>query len=178
GCRRAGRRVGMKAIYALYPTPVSAERAFEHLQSAGVNDRDIVVLSSEPHEEYEFAHRDRKSWMTWIAALGGFIGMGTGYSLTAITQRMWEINTGGMPIVTNWTNMIVIFELTMLGVVFSSVITLLITARLPGRAPEIYDPEIADGKILIGVSNFRENSLPDVERALHAGGAKTLKTIE
>ena len=124
----------MKAIYALYPTPVSAERAFEHLQSAGVSDRDIVVLSSEPHEEHEFAQRDRKSWMSWIAALGGFIGMGTGYALTAITQKIWEINTGGMPIITNWTNLIVIFELTMLGVVFASVITLLITARLPGRA--------------------------------------------
>jgi hypothetical protein len=167
----------MKGVYALYPSPAAAQRAFEQLKSAGVNERHIVVLSSEPHEEYEFAHRDKKSWMTWIAALGGFIGMATGYLLTAITQNLWKINTGGMPIVTNWTNLIVIFELTMLGVVFASVITLLVTARLPGRMPKMYDPEIADGKILIGVAGAREAATPDVERALRAGGARHLKTI-
>ena len=167
----------MRAVYGLYPSPQSAQYAFEQLRSAGIKERDIVVLSSEPHEEYGFAKRDHESWMTWIAAGGGFIGMATGYLLTAITQRLWEINTGGMPIVTNWTNMIVIFELTMLGVVFASVITLFITARLPGRVPEIYDPEIADGKILIGVADVRDSAAPEVERALRAGGLRKLKTI-
>lgn len=167
----------MKGLYALYPNPIAAQRAFDSLKSAGVNDDHIVILSSEPHEEYGFAQRDHESWMTWIAALGGFIGMGTGYFLTSITQKIWAINTGGMPIVTNWTNMIVIFELTMLGAVFASVITLLITAKLPGKLPEIYDPEIADGKILIGVSDLREGKLEAVEQALRSGGARTLKTI-
>src|SRR5215831_1812562 len=163
----------MKAVYGLYHSAAAAQRAFDHLKSAGVNDRQIVVLSSEPFEEYEFAHRDKKSWMTWIGALGGIIGMATGYLLTSITQNLWAINTGGMPIVTNWTNLIVIFELTMLGVVFASVITLLITARLPGRVPEIYDPEIAEGKILIGVADVRDSAAPEVERALRAGGVKS-----
>jgi hypothetical protein len=167
----------MKAVYGLYPSPQSAQYAFDQLKSAGIKDRDIVVLSSEPHEEYDFAQRDRESWMTWIGAAGGFIGMATGYLLTSVTQNLWKIDTGGMPIVTNWTNMIVIFELTMLGVVFASVITLLITARLPGRLPDIYDPEISDGKILIGVADVRDSAAADVERALRAGGLRKLKTI-
>ena len=167
----------MKAVYGLYATPQSAQRAFDHLKSAGVEERRIVVLSSEPHEEYGFAKRDHESWMTWIAAAGGFTGMATGYLLTSVTQNFWAINTGGMPIVTNWTNMIVIFELTMLGVVFASVITLLITARIPRRLPDIYDPAISDGKILIGVADPAEANVAEVERALKAGGARTLKTI-
>jgi hypothetical protein len=167
----------MKAIYGLYASPIAAQRAFDQLTKvAKVDERRIVVLSSEPHEEYEFAHRDKKSWMTWIAALGALIGMTTGYLLTSITQNLWKIDTGGMPIVTNWTNMIVIFELTMLGAVFASVITLLITAGLPGKLPEIYDPEIANGKILIGVADVREGA-PDIEHALRAGGTRTLKSI-
>ena len=52
--------------------------------------------------------------------------MATGYFLTSITQQAWPIVTGGMPIVTNWSNLIIIFELTMLGAVFASVITLLV----------------------------------------------------
>ena len=167
----------MKAIYGLYSDPLDAQRAFTSLRGAGLNDREIMVLASEPLEEFEFAQKDRESWMTWIAALGGFIGMTTAYLLTSVTQKLWAINTGGMPIVSNWTNMIVIFELTMLGVVFASVITLLVTAKLPSRMPAIYDPEISDGKILIGVANPVEANVADVERALRAGGVKSLKTI-
>lgn len=166
----------MKAMYGLYAHPIAAQRAFDQLKAVGVTDNRILILSSEPHEEYDFAKRDHKSYMTWIGALGGLIGMTTGYLMTSVTQKFWAINTGGMPIVTNWTNLIVIFELTMLGVVFASVITLLITARLPGRLPAVYDPEIANGKILIGVADVTEGAA-DIERALRAGGTRTLKTI-
>jgi hypothetical protein len=82
-----------------------------------------------------------------------------------------------MPIVAWWPALIVMFELTMLGGILATVITLLVTARLPGRGPELYDPEVTDGKILVGVKNPREGSVPDLERALLAGPAARLKTI-
>src|SRR5207248_1680518 len=126
--------------------------------------------------EYAFAHRDRDTWMTWIASLGGLIGLITGYLLTSLTQKAWALDTGGMPIVTNWTNLIVIFELTMLGAVFAAVFTLLISAKIPGREVPFYDPAIADGKILIGVANPRESAA--VERALLAAGVRQVKTAE
>jgi len=167
----------MSGIYGLYPSPALAQRAVDNLRSAGIDDRHIAVLSSEPHEEYEFAKRDKRSVMTWIAALGGFIGMATGYLLTSITQKLWAINTGGMPIVTGWTNLIIIFELTMLGAVFACVITLLITARLPGRLPNLYDPEISDGKILIGVIDPHQGKIGEIEDALRKAGITHLKTV-
>src|SRR5690349_1182757 len=146
----------MKAIYALYATPVGAQRAVDKLKEAGIAEREITILSSEPLEEYEFAQRDKDTWMTWIATFGGLIGLITGYLLTSLTQKAWAIDTGGMPIVTHWTNLIVIFELTMLGGVFAAVITLLITAKLPDRRQDLYDPGISDGKVLVGVKNPRE----------------------
>src|SRR4051812_2068214 len=166
----------MKAIYGLYASPLDAQRAVDALRKSGLKDREITVLSTEPLEEYEFAQRDRESWMTWIAGLGGLIGLTTGYLLTSVTQKLWAINTGGMPIVTNWTNLIVIFELTMLGGVFASVITLLITARIPGRPVVPYDPAISDGKILIGVANPRNESIGSLEKALRIGQGE-LKTL-
>jgi hypothetical protein len=165
----------MKAIYALYATPTGAQRAVDNLRQMGLADREITILSSEPLEEYEFAQRDRHTWMTWIAALGGLIGMVTGYLLTSLSQKAWAINTGGMPIVTNWTNLIVIFELTMLGGVFASVLTLFVTAKLPARSAPLYDPAISDGKILVGVTNPRETAA--VERALLAAGVRQVKTV-
>jgi hypothetical protein len=164
----------MTAVYGLYSNPRNARLAFRALKAAGIKDHQITIMSSEPLDEYEFAGGDRETWMTWIAGLGGLIGLITGYLLTSVTQSLWPINTGGMPIVSNWTNLIVMFELTMLGVVFATVITLLVTARIPSRRPELYDPEISEGKILMGVENPT-----DPERIEHAlrQGADTLKTV-
>lgn len=166
----------MKAVYALYRSPESAQRAVDHLRQAGIADRKITILSSEPLEEYEFGQRDRDSWMTWIAAGGALVGLITAYLLTSVTQQAWPIDTGGMPIVTGWSNLIIIFELTMLGAVFATVITLLITAGIPSwKKPVLYDPAISEGRILIGVAN--PSNVPLVELTLRTSGGGLIKTI-
>lgn len=155
----------MKPVYGLFATPELAQQAVDGLRAAGVADAEITIQSSEPLEEYEFGARDRATVMPWIAILGAVIGLAAGYYLTSITEQAWPIDTGGMPIVTNWSNLIVIFELTMLGAVFATVLTLLISAKIPGRRPEIYDAEISNGKILIGVAHPR--NVEEVERVLN-----------
>ena len=95
--------------------------------------------------------------------------------LTRMTELAWPLQTGNMPIVAWWPNLIVIFEMTMLGAILATVVTLLITAQLVRRPPALYDPEVSDGKILVGVGNPTEASLPELERALRAGGASQLK---
>ena len=68
-----------------------------------------------------------------------------------MTELAWPLQTGNMPIVAWWPNLIVIFELTMLGAILATVLTLFITAGLVRRPPPLYDPEVTDGKILVGV---------------------------
>jgi hypothetical protein len=114
--------------------------------------------------------------MPWVAIAGAVIGFLTAYFLTSVTQRAWEINTGGMPIVSNWTNIIILFEMTMLGAVLSTVLTLLATARLPGTLPALYDPAISDGRILVGVANATY-SPTQIQSALRAAHPDTLKQI-
>ena len=168
----------MTAIYGLYTTPDNAQRAFDQLRAAGISESEITVMSSEPLEEYEFGSRDRQTVMPWIAVLGAAAGLTGAYLLTSLTQEAWAINTGGMPIVTNWTNMIVMFELTMLGAVFATVLTLMKTARLPGRLPKFYDPEISRGKILVGVGQIDEQRLAVVEAAFQSTGVETVKIVK
>jgi len=159
----------MKAVYGLFATPELAQHAVDGLRQAGIAEHDITIQSSEPLEEYEFGSRDRHTSMPWIAVLGGTIGFAAAYFLTSITQQAWPINTGGMPIVTNWSNTIILFELTMLGAVFATVLTLLVSARIPGRLPKFYDARISDGSILIGVADLKDiKKMEKVERALQA----------
>jgi hypothetical protein len=166
----------VKAVYALFGDPDSAQRAVASLREAGVPDRAITVISSEPFEEYEFSHRDRATWIYWIASAGGAVGLSFGYWLTSATQRAWPIRTGGMPIVAMWPNLVVIFELTMLFAIVATVATLLVTAKLPRRRPALYDPEISNGRILVGVEDPRV-PLETIERALASRDGVQLKTI-
>jgi hypothetical protein len=165
----------MNAVYALYSQPDEVQRAVDNLRAAGVADEDITVISSEPIGEYEFSHRHAGTWLPWIAGGGGAIGLAVGAWLTSMTQRAWPLPTGNMPIVAWWPNLIIMFELTMLGGILATVITLFITARIPTREPKMYDPEVSDGKILVGVENPDERSLSVIERALLSGGVAQLK---
>ena len=160
----------MSTVYALYSTPNAAQLAVNGLRAAGIGDDRITILTSEPFEEHEFAHRDKATWMGWIAVAGGVTGLALATWLARMTQLAWPLKTGNMPIVAWWPNIIIMFEMTMLGGILAAVITLLVTARLPARKPALYDPEIMDGKILVGVDNPPDAAT--VERALNVPGAR------
>jgi Protein of unknown function (DUF3341) len=169
----------MKAVYALYPDPDSAQRAVDALRAAssdlGFDARTIVVLSSEPVEGYDFSDEHAKTHMFPLAVLGGLIGGLSGYGLTALTQRAYPLPTGGMPIVPPWTNGIIVYEFTMLGAILCTVITLLVTAGLPNFRTPLSDPEIWTGKILVGVTDPPANSRTELEKRLLQAGAPEIK---
>lgn len=168
----------MKALYALYSDPETVQRAVDGLRQAGVADREIVVMSSEPFEEWEFSHRDSATWLHWIAGAGALTGMLLGFWLTRFTQLAWPLQTSGMPIVSPWPNTIVIFELTMLGASLATVTTLLITAKLPSRLPRLYDPEVTNGYILVGVQQPSPDLTPRMTEVLEGAGKGRVKVVE
>lgn len=163
-------------VYALYENPIAAQRAVNGLRAAGVAERNIMVISSEPFEEYEFSHRDKANWLFPIASGGGALGLSVGYWLTSMTEKAWPLNTGGMPIVAMWPNLIVMFELTMLGGILATVIALFITAVLPRRRPDLYDTAVSDGYILVGIDQPPPASVDAIKGALAAAGGKLNKT--
>jgi hypothetical protein len=162
----------MSSVYALYPTADAAQRAVNNLRAAGVPDEQITIVSSEPFEEHEFANRDKATWMGWIALAGAIVGLITATWLTRMTELAWPLRTGNMPIVAWWPNLIVMFELTMLGGILAAVITLLVTARLVRRRPAFYDPQVSDGRILVGVAAAADPAT--IERALAGGDLRRM----
>ena len=167
----------MSAVYALYPTADAAQRAVNALRSAGIADDAIAVASAEPMEHYEFGEMNRQTHIWYIASAGALLGLATGTWLTRTTEVAWPLPTGNMPIVAWWPNMIVMFELTMLGAILATVITLFITAKIPTREPKLYDPRVSDGKILVGVENPSDSSAGAIENALLSAGGAELKRV-
>ena len=169
----------MRVIYALYSDPDDAQRAYDSLCGSGgapgFDERQIAVLSSEPFEGYDFFKQDHKTVIPWIAALGGLVGGVLGFWFAAYTQAVYPIPTGGMPIVPFYADGIITYELTMLGAVLATLITVLITARLPNWRRQLYDPEVSNGKILVGVIDAPEVSRAGVEKKLIEAGAGGIK---
>lgn len=164
----------MTAVYGLYVSPNVAQQAVNNLRAAGVADKDITVISSEPFEHLEFGHRDAKTAMPWIAAGAGIAGLLLTYFLLAASQQSWPLVTSGMPIVPLWTNLIIMFEMTMLSAILATVITLLITAGLPSRGGKLYDPEVSDGYILVGVEDPPDAARLESALAIDGGRVKTI----
>jgi len=164
----------MTAIYGLFDKPDAAQRAYTTLKRAGISPRDIAVVSGEPFEAFEFSHRDHSMVLFRLALLGGVIGFVSAVALVVGTERAWPLVTGGMPIVAWYPNLVIIFEMTMLGAIVTTVVSLLVAAKLPRFSKSLYDPAVSDGKILVGVVGGAEV----VREALAATGASAVKTID
>jgi hypothetical protein len=169
----------MKALYALYAEPEAAQRALDALRAAGsefkLNPRQIVVISGEPHEGYEFTDEHATGIPYGWAALGAAVGGTCGFLLTTLSQRSYPILTGGMSLTPVWTNGIIVYETIMLGAILTTLVVLLIGAGLPNFKGVITDPEIWKGKILVGVMDAPENFQPELERRLLEAGASEVK---
>jgi len=163
------------AVYALYENGESAQRAVNALRSNGVADADIEVISSEPMEDYEFSAINHRTLIWYIASAGGFVGLLSATWLTRMTEVAWPLPTGNMPIVAWWPNLIVMLEMTMLGGILSTVATLIVAAGLGRRMPKLYDPEVTNGRILVGVGSPRDAAA--IERALASIGGGDVKRV-
>jgi hypothetical protein len=164
------------SIYGLFPGPESADRGVRALKAAGIAQGKIVVMASEPYEEYSLFHGEHKTLMPWLATAGGIVGGTCGFLLARYTQVAYAITVGNMPRVSPFPTAIVTYELTMFGAVMTTVVTLLITARLARRRPAPYDPEISNGKILVGVVNPVDSARANLESSLRQAGAEQVKS--
>ncbi len=167
----------MKAIYGLYTHGADAQSAVDRLRAAGVAERDITVLSPEPREDMPFSHMHPRTHMWSFACLGGVIGFSAATGLALLTETSWPINVGGLPVVAWWPNLIIMFELTMLGAIAATVITLLVSGELVISRGGLYDPEVTSGNILVGVENPPDASVDAFERALSATPGARVKKV-
>jgi hypothetical protein len=167
----------MKAVYALYPDGASAQQAVNRLRGAGLADRDITIISPYPLEDQEIGHIDKATWMWWIACGGALAGLLAATALAYVSELSWPIVVGGLPIWAWWPNLIIMFELTMLGAIVATVITLVVTAGLGRGGGRLYDPEVSDGRILVGVENPPDGSVDDLHKALAAPPGAVVKRI-
>ena len=91
--------------------------------------------------------------MPWLVVCGAIVAGIGGFLLASLTQKNYPINTGGMQVVTLWTDGIIAYELTMLGAILTTGVVFLLTGVLGGPDQFPCEPEVSEGKVLVGVAS-------------------------
>ena len=119
--------------------------AIHELRKAGF--KDLTTYSPYPEHHLEEALGYGESPVRVWTLVGGLTGTATGFAFTIWTSMDWPLVTGGKPIVSIPTYVVIAFELTILFGALSTLIGLFINARLPKvRRPVLYDPLFSSGR--------------------------------
>lgn len=146
----------------------TAVRAIEGLRAAGLTD--LESYSPLPNHELEHALHRPQSPVRLFTLVGALTGTATGFALAIWTSLDWPLITGGKPIVSLPPFVIIAFELTILFGALSTVMGLIINARLGPQKGVAYHPSFSAGGFGVLVAAPADRAA-EARRILEESGA-------
>jgi hypothetical protein len=133
---------------------VGVAAAFEHLDSllAAIGAlrargfQDLEAFSPVPCHALEHALPERRSPVRYATFSGALAGMAVAFLLTILTALLWDLITGGKPVVSLPPFLVPVFELTVLGGGLATLLAVLHFSRLPARKSAGFDPRFTDDR--------------------------------
>jgi molybdopterin-containing oxidoreductase family membrane subunit len=150
-------------VLGVFSRPDAAARAVEELRAAGVSD--VRAAMPAPFPELVAALGRPQSALGWATLGGGLAGTIAGFALTVGTSLDWPLVTGGKPIVSIPTFVIVAFEVTVLVGALANLAALIISVARR-RRPVPFDPRWSGDRIAVfAVGAERDKARAVLERA-------------
>jgi hypothetical protein len=137
----------MTQMLGLFNEADGAATATEALEQAGYGSDNFDVLTGSPYPEGAFGERESHHRLYVFPLLGALLGFSTALLLTSGTQLAYPLVTGGKPILSIPTMLIIAYEGTMLGAIISTIIGVIFESRLPRAKLDLYDTRITEGYI-------------------------------
>jgi hypothetical protein len=151
--------------------------ALSGLQSLGIPDKDVTVMSSLPWSPEILGRPHIKTPLTRIVLVCALIGLGIGIFLVVLTPYMYIIRVGGQPIVPVPPTVILLYEFIMLALILGTFGAFLVLNRFPQSDPQYYDPELNDERISL-VVHTPAGKKADVVAVLEEHGGKVVQDPE
>ena len=164
-------------LLALFPDLDPAAHAVEKLRELGIADDHVNVISGIPVTQAMLGRPHQWSNVPRLAMAGALGGLMLGIFLAFGTPNAYPLNVGGQPIVPGPPSVVVMFEMTMLGMLISTFLGVFLDSRFPSYEPKEYVPEISDGKIAILIECEPENE-GEIQAAMTRIGAESVKHAE
>jgi mono/diheme cytochrome c family protein len=151
-------------VIGLFHEATPTADTLDRLRELGVPDDKITVMSGIPYTAEMLGHPRPRGRVGRMALVGAGLGVLTGAFLSAGIFLLYPIIQGGQPLVPVPPTLIVLFEVTMLGTMWTTFFAMLISNRFPTFKTSAYDPRITEGHI--GVLAQVDESLGDQVAAI------------
>lgn len=158
------------AIMGLFTDVGATADALEALRVLGLREEDMSIIQGVPYTA-KMLGRPKLREFPWFSILGALTGLGIALFLTWGTLLLYPVRVGGRPIPTIPTSIVIAYELTMLGLLLGTFLTLIWKCGFPSTRPQYYDPLINHSRIaLLCDCDLRIEA--DVKRVLTERGAE------
>ena len=159
-----------ESVHAVFDSADEALAAEAALLREGFKHEAITVMSNEPIHHQGEAPEGSEGHIGLFAIIGGVVGAACAVLLTVMTSKRMGLVTGGMPVVTPWAFGIIVFELTMLGAILSTLARMLYESGLarPGEMKH-YDKSVAEGKVVVFARCSSDPLAEKAHRVLRGG---------
>lgn len=167
----------MKTLLALFGDIDPAADAVEALHNFGMEDGDINVISGIPVTEPMLGRPHQWTNVPRLAIGGALAGFLVGLFISVGTPLLYPIHVGGQPIVPIPPSIIVIFEMTMLGMLVTTFLGVFLDSQFPSYKPKEYVPQISDGKIAV-LFNCTDENEGELTNMMEKLGAESVVPAE
>jgi mono/diheme cytochrome c family protein len=164
-------------LLGLFREVDSISEVVSRLHELGVPDEKMSVMSGIPYKPEILGRPHPRGGIGRFALLGALLGLLTALLLTIGTVLLYPQTQGGQPLIPVPPTLIIVFELTMLGTMWVTFFSLVLSNRLPNLDPQAYDPEITEGAIGLLV-HVEAERLSQVEALLTAQGAHRCQRVD
>ncbi len=164
-------------LLAVFADIDPAAHGIDKLRELGVTDDEINVISGIPITEAMMGRPHQWSNVPRLAVGGAISGFLLGLFFAIGTPNLYTITVGGRYPWTFPPTVVVLFELTMLGMLIATFLGVFLDSTFPSYSPKEYVPEISDGKIAI-LFACPEDKQKKYSDAMTAIGAESVKTAE
>lgn len=166
-----------RTLLAIFEDIEPAANGIDKLHELGIKDWDMNVISGIPVRP---AILERPSAITRVSTIGftgAILGFSFGVFLIWGTPFLFPLVVGGQPVYPFPQLFIIVFEMTMLGLMGFSFLGMFVDSGFPSYTPKEYVPEISAGKIavLFSVPVDEEGKFVD---ALKSAGAESVGPAE
>jgi len=136
-------------LLAVFEDIEPAANGIETLHQMGIADDQMNVISGVPVKDTILGRPSALSYVSRIALTGAILGFLFGVFLIWGTPFLFPLHVGGQPLYPVPQFWIIVFEMTMLGLMGFAFIGLFVDSGFPSYTPKEYITEISDGKIAV-----------------------------
>ncbi len=166
-------------LLAVFSDLEPAADAIDQLRALGLSDENLNIISGIPVTEAMLGRPNAWSNVPRIAFGGAVLGMFAGIFLAFVTPYWYPypIQVSSQAYVPGPPSVVVLFELTMLGMLLSTFLGVFLDSFFPNYRPMEYVKEVSDGKIAVFFTCPTE-SKEKFTKAMTALGAEKVEVAE